>query len=322
MLALVLVLGVSLSHAVEVKYSSLSWIDYSASFDNAFAMDDSSGAFAIGRLYNTFKVSLSDNFKGRVTLDFAKAANPWKYAYVDWKIAGPLVLTFGLQKTYFGYTPIWEYPLPVKALADRVKASSSADFGIGIGGKLAGGKIMYNLQLLNGEGYDKTVVLPASYALGANVVINPMEMLSIGLSFRLAEKTQLVPVPNFVDNALAAYVDLTVNKLWFLAEYVGSLPEGGSLESDIQITAGYMLSKMSGIYVNFFNKYATSTNSTQAITIGANLSPVKGFALKPYAELALDGGLNEIVLGFQTEITFGFTYSDQKKEEATTTTPQ
>jgi hypothetical protein len=305
MLALALVIGFSLSHAVEVKFSSLSWIDYVGEFDSSFAYQDGD-AIDLGRAYNTFKVKLGDKVKARVTMDFSKAT-PWKYAYADLKFADPFVVTLGLQKTWFGYTALWKYPIPVKALADSEKASSSADFGLGIGGSFADGLVMYNLQILNGEGYSKVAadLNPADYAFGAHVVITPAEIISIGLSYRMAEAGSGDLSASYLNDAIAAYVDFKLNSIWALAEYVGFL--GTSLDSRVAITAGYMVSKMAGIYAH---ANLDITGSTQDITLGANLSPVKGLALKPYAAVALDGGLDEIALGLQTEIKFGFTVGE------------
>lgn len=325
LMVLVLMAGFGLSYAVEVKFNSLTWIDWSYSFDDSFSLttnatgDSKTGNMGFSRNYNDFKVNWNDTVKGRVTLDFGKLTAPLKYAWIDWKIASPLVITIGLQKTFFGYTPEWKYELPVKALADQVGTSSSADFGIGIGGSVLDKKISYNMQILNGQGYNGNETgVKDDYALGINAVVAPAKDIKVGLSFRLAEKNGLdFTGKKYLNNALAAYVDAKFGNLWALAEFVGEMPDTG-LETDLQFTVGYKISETFAAYANFLNQYETSTNSTQRITVALNYIPAKSVVLKPFANINLDGGLDTIDLGVQTEISFDFKVgSVDKKEEKT-----
>ncbi len=325
LLALALVAGFSLSHAVEVKFKSLTWINWDNALNDNFTYqtnaggDSKTGNLALGRNYNDFKINWNDTVKGRVNFDLSKPATPLKYAYIDWKIATPLVITIGLQKTYFGYTPIWEYEVPYKALADQVKASSSADFGFGFSGSVLNKMISYNLQILNGQGYEKPETLVNDeFALGLNVVVAPIKGLNIGASFRLAEKFHNGSTgKSYKNNALDIYADAKFGKLWALVDFLGVLPTGAAMQTSIQATVGYKVTDMFGAYVNFLNQYASDTNSTQAITLALNYLPAQAVVLKPYFTINLDGTTTTFNTGLQTEIAFGFTVGtpDVKKKE-------
>jgi len=200
-----LMLLVVVNGFAEVKLDSLIWLDSEAYVDtNQTFFVDKGGAFYIGRAYVNLRGDIGKDWfgnkiTGRLTVDFSKPATPVKYAYFDWKFADFLVLSGGLMKSEFGYLTYWEYPLPVKALGEvdkNLKPTASADFGMGISGKLlpieglTKNLIYYNIQILNGEGYEKlykgdTTPPNDTFASHYTLVLSPIDGVKVGGTYRL-----------------------------------------------------------------------------------------------------------------------------------------
>ncbi len=295
----------------EISYQSQTWIDWSAAFDANFSMDNNSGQFSLSRNYNDLKVKWNKAITGRVTFDLGKISTPLKFAYLDWKLFEPLVLSIGLQKTWFGYSPEWKYTLgPVKALADRESASPTADLGLGLGGNILNKVLSYNVQILNGQGYNGNETGVADqFAWGVNVIISPLTNIRIALSYRGAEQNRLQAAgKKYLMDAISAYADARLGKLWILLEYLGKVDDNTTpltLQSHIQATLGLMISDSMAAYINILNQYESAGIFSQALSLAFNYTPVQGIILKPFAILNVDPGVS-FQLGLQTEISFGF----------------
>lgn len=302
--------------SLEASFSSQTWFDWYGTLDQNLALDTDTAHFTVSRNYNDLKIKWSPALQSRITLDFAKPTTPVKLAYAEWKIFQPLVLTIGLQKALFGYSPEWKYPLgPVKALADRVGASPTADFGLGVGGVIIDKVLSYNIQVLNGQGYngDESGVRD-EYAAGAHLTLSPVQDIRIGLSFRLAEANRLaVPGKKFQDNAWSLYLDAVRGPLWVLLEYTGIL--GGSGTAAIlhhaQGTAGFTASDFLSFYLSYINQDKAADPGRQALTLAAQFIPLKGLMFKPFASLVHEN-VFEAELGIQTEIQFSLQLDSSK----------
>ncbi len=207
----------------EVKLDSLMWLDAEAYSDtNQTFLVDKGGAFYIGRVYVNLRGDIGKDWfgnkiSGRLTVDFTKST-PIKYAYFDWKFADFLVFSGGLLKNEFGYGINWEYPIPVKDLADlltiklhtggKVSVAPSADFGLGISGKflpiegLTKNLFYYNVQVVNGEGYDKlykgdTTPPNDTFASQYTLLISPINGTKIGGSYRINPRDHVNSVQNY-----------------------------------------------------------------------------------------------------------------------------
>jgi len=250
----------------EIKVDSLIWFDAEAYIDtNQNQFVDKGGNFYIGRVYVNLRGDIGKDIfgskiKGRLTIDFSKPSTPIKYAYFDLKLFDFLTLSAGLMKSEFGYLTYWEYPIPVKSINEiskDLKPSSSADFGVGISGKIlpiesvTSNLLYYNIQILNGEGYEKLYKSDQtppndSFASHYSLSIKPIEWLTIGGTFRINpydyEKSRLNPPFNVYHNALSSY--LFVDNI--------SLQE---LNIPIKLLLEYLLMN------NYYNGYQ-NTNST------------------------------------------------------------
>ncbi|MEJ5284613.1 MAG: hypothetical protein ACP5Q5_04205 [Brevinematia bacterium] len=199
----------------EVKLDSLIWFDTEAYVDtNQNFFVDKGGAFYIGRAYVNLRGDIGKDWfgnkiSGRLTVDFTKPSTPIKYGYFDWKFADFLVLSGGLVKSEFGYMPYWEYPIPVKEVADLLKRipTESADFGMGISGKflpiegLTKNLFYYNIQILNGEGYKalysgSTSPANDTFASQYTLVVSPLNGTKIGGTYRMNPRDHSKSIQN------------------------------------------------------------------------------------------------------------------------------
>ncbi|MCX7821380.1 MAG: OprO/OprP family phosphate-selective porin [Brevinematales bacterium] len=236
----------------EVKLDSLIWFDTEAYVDtNQNFFVDKGGAFYIGRAYVNLRGDIGKDWfgnkiKGRLTVDFQKPTTPIKYAYFDWQLFSDyIVLSGGLMKSEFGFLGYWAYPIPVKDTADLLTLlpSESADFGMGISGKLlpieglTKNLFYYNIQVLNGEGYKKlytgsTAPANDTFASHYSLVISPLNGTMIGGTYRLNPRDHDKSIHNLYwvkSDAYAFYIsakDIALSDDFkipvdFLFQYVG-----------------------------------------------------------------------------------------------------
>ena len=323
-LSLVL-LGGSL-FATEVKFENLTWFNYGGTFNTNFTLQTNAstwnGGFNISRNYVQAKFYVNDHVKGRITFDLSKAVNVtasgtpyseyFKYAFVDIKVASPLTFTLGLQKSRFGYTGKWEYNLPYAELADSLHVAPSADLGLGVSGKVAGGMLAYGLQVLNGEGYKHWMSgdMDVNYAVQADAVLKPVKNIAIGLSFHRARNGV-----KFDDPAFALYVDSKFDKFSALLNIVGKNQVVNTTNTNfvnVEAVFGYEFNKASSAFLSF--KLA---KTLPYINLAMNYKPGGKTVIKPYLGVKLDSkNENEYTFGVQTEIKFNVTVGskDIKKE--------
>ncbi len=150
----------------------------------------------VDRAYLTAKYYFNNDWMMRITTDTnreptVKGNNIFlKYAYVEGKLLGKAaVLRFGQS-----HTPWIDYQqgqnkhrFVFKTFVDTWKFDDSSDLGIGLKGKLAGGKLAYWVTETNGQGYGKgNIGTNGNNALDLNsrISLYPMKHLSLDLQFR------------------------------------------------------------------------------------------------------------------------------------------
>lgn len=117
--------------------------------------------FDIKRFYIGIDHKFDDVFSANVTTDFtydssAKVTQLYiKKAYLDAHIADALDVKLG--STDMPWIPfaegVYGYRYVENTLIDRVKLGNSADWGVHVSGKFAGGMINYAVSAINGAGY-------------------------------------------------------------------------------------------------------------------------------------------------------------------------
>jgi len=317
--------------ATEVKFENLTWFNYGGTFNDKFELQTNAstwnGGFNISRNYVQAKFYVNDSVKGRITFDLSKAVGVtasgtpypeyFKYAFVDVKLASPLSVTLGLQKSWFGYTGKWEYNLPIAELADSLHAAPSADLGVGLGGKVAGGMLAYGLQILNGEGYKHWMSgnMDENLAIQANVIVVAAKNIKIGFSGRLARNGV-----KYDDPAFALYVDAKTGKLSALLNIVGKNQTVNTTNTNfvnIQAVLGYELSKKTSAYLGL-----TLAKTVPSIDFALNYKPGGKTVIKPYAGVSLEKNNMQIKLGVQTEIKFNVTVGLKEAEKEVKASPK
>lgn len=126
---------------------------------------DTGTNFDIKRFYVSIDHQFSDVFSGDITTDFNYVGNDGqtqlyiKKAYLRAHFSDAFDLRLG--STDMPWIPFIEglygYRYVENTLIDRTKFGTSADWGIHVNGKLAGGVLNYAFSVVNGSGYKKPV---------------------------------------------------------------------------------------------------------------------------------------------------------------------
>jgi hypothetical protein len=330
--------AIGLAQAASLKVESMTWFNVSKTFDtNKVYSETNGGSFNISRQYITVSGTLSDAVKARLTLDIVNGLNMLKYAYVDAKIAPEFVITVGLQKTYFGNLPNWEYPLPVKDATEidsDLSATASADLGIGFSGKLAG-MLEYHLQILNGEGYKGwNTVNDPTYAILADINAMPLEkMLKVGLSVRYADKESKKlygSTTKLATFGVDAYADLNISGLGVLVQFISM---NNRMYGDTNFINGNLISGMVSydimpelsamVRFDMYDpaiKEGSTNDNYNAIYVGLGYKPVKGLNIKPMFAYMFGNKYGQnpnMMLMLQAEYKFGLEIVKEEKKADT-----
>lgn len=355
-----LLAGIGLGQAwSEVKLDTLIWADYSktwnaTNFTTTNVVTEAGGQFYISRVYVNLRGDIGKDpfggsLKGRLTLDFAKPSFPVKYAYFDYKLFGldPLVLSLGLLKVTFGNIGFWEYPIPVKDATEQysaVKPTASADFGVELSGKalpikgLTKNLLSYNLQLVNGNGYDtasaifnaSTTTDVSQFAGIGSIFLSPIDGTRIGFSYRTEQALSGVMgmSTNLTKSGMAivaaasdlniADMDIPVDFLFQYVQFDQSWQTNGAASTNysgnvISASLGYgLFDKMLTPFVRYdmVTERAGQTNTAtkaynyNVLMLGLNYKPTKNLAFKPFYSLNLTSGSFQVML--ESEIKLGF----------------
>jgi hypothetical protein len=182
-LMLCLLASVEITLAITTNLSMELWDRYTMARQAGKTL---TSAISLERGYFRLEPTFTDKIKGRFNLDFYSSPNfndgagvKIKYAYVAFNEVIPIKLSsfsVGMDKTYFGTVYDWSYVTIEKALEDKEKIISSADYGINFTGYLPKGYGEYALSVINGEGYSKA---------GSKVNVNPAPVINL----------RLIPIP-------------------------------------------------------------------------------------------------------------------------------
>jgi hypothetical protein len=290
---------------LETKIKGEFWNRYTLKMEE---MDVKNSYFSLERGYFTLEPKFNDNLKGRFTLDFFSAVNKdfkdgaglkLKYAYLDFVKLIPQLntnLSFGLIKHYFGTIYDWNYTTIEKALEDREKIASSTDYGISLNGILPKGYGEYQLSILNGEGYKKSLtdvnIFP-EYCV--NVRLIPFPGITIGGSYLYENKAIHPDSTAKIRSAYAGVGRIKFGILDFWAEYL----QGTYIDS---VSSGYMfmpvfsignISKIDMEIVlryDFWNPDKEAENDAfKKLTAGFNWNILRDESFKPVVFLQVNG---------------------------------
>ena len=320
------------------------------------------------------KDPFGNSIKGRLTMDLAKAqfssastkSIPIKMAYFDYNVNfnkfypvtdatgavftntdmfAQLTFSAGLVKSFFGYIADWGYVMPMKDATEMyssVKPSASADLGTMISAKIGcysnntDGIVKFNLQMLNGDGYEKIFSATSTDGLGlfayqASAYFMPVIGAGIGGSFRLDNTASNKTITSFdivayaknlvlnPDDPIASATPIPVD---FLFQYINQSAATFS-GTNTNVVNGTVLSAMLGYgllpdangipTVTPYIRYdrldpTTNTNDESSyLYVSANIVPTKNLAIRPMFGYTLSGakaGDIQMKLEFETKISF------------------
>ncbi len=149
----------------------------------------------VSRLYFSAGYAFDDVWSMGLTTDFAVAPAASglkkrstvyvKKAYLQGKFSPALVLQAGIIGTpWIGHEEhLWKHRYVSKVFVDTYHMDSSADAGIGLKGKLAGGMVDYHITEVNGGGYGN-ISKSNAVDLNARIGFKPVDGLTLDLQFR------------------------------------------------------------------------------------------------------------------------------------------
>jgi hypothetical protein len=180
------------------------------------------------RFYLAVDHRFDDVFSANLTTDFRYNANGTsrdvlvyvKKAFVQAKLAPELFVRIGSAD--LPWVPfaedIYGYRFVENVVVDRTKFGTSADWGVHIGGSLAGGAISYAASAINGAGYKSLSRSSNTIDLEGRISARPIQNIVVGIggyTGKLGKSADNLPAtatPHRATrwNALAAYTDSRV----------------------------------------------------------------------------------------------------------------
>jgi hypothetical protein len=170
----------------------------------------SAKSFNIDRFYIEAKYYIDDTWMARFTTDvnnetpvagLKRKSNIFlKYAYIEGKFSDALQLRLGLSHTpWIDYEQhLWGHRYVAKVASDHYKFDDSADYGVGLKGKLADGMVNYWVTASNGGGYGNPTNTNNTFDYAGRVSLAPVEGADISVGYRTGYRA----------NALAASANL------------------------------------------------------------------------------------------------------------------
>lgn len=143
-------------------------------------------SFQVQRAYLGYKYKFSKEISAKITLDGSKTSNASSYtmfvknALVDWKVADNIKLTGGIMgtKQYKVQESFLNYRYIFKTAQDYFGLGPSTDLGINAE-FTASDQLLFNVFILNGEGYTKPQDNLGRMKGGFEVVFKPLDGLTL-----------------------------------------------------------------------------------------------------------------------------------------------
>ncbi|MES2000810.1 MAG: hypothetical protein V4444_00640 [Pseudomonadota bacterium] len=188
---------------------------------NGAKLSTSGAQTELKRFYISVDHKFNDMFSANLTTDFRYGANGVskdvlvyvKKAYFQAKLSNAAVFRIGaadlpwvpFAEGVYGYRHI------ENTLIDRLKYGTSADWGLHLGGDLAGGQVSYAVSAINGAGYKTLARNSDTIDFEGRISAKPVNFITVGVGAYTGKLgKQAAGVPNTPHratrfNALAAY---------------------------------------------------------------------------------------------------------------------
>jgi hypothetical protein len=163
---------------------------------------------------NTFSANLTTDFRYNTNGTSKDALVYVKKAYVQAKFGPEFFVRLGsADLPWIPFVEgIYGYRFVENELVDRTKYGTSADWGVHVGGSLAGGRISYAVSAINGAGYKTLSRSSNTIDLEGRISANPIKNVTLavgGYTGKLGKSSDTAGSQHRATrwNALAAYTD-------------------------------------------------------------------------------------------------------------------
>jgi hypothetical protein len=203
-------------------FANVSMIDHKS---DGHDLADNGTQTELKRFYLGVDHKFDDTFSANLTTDFRYNTNGTskdalvyvKKAYVQAKFAPEFFVRVGSAD--LPWVPFVEslygYRFVENVVVDRTKFGTSADWGVHIGGSLAGGRISYAASAVNGAGYKSLSRSSNTIDLEGRISANPIKNVTLAVGVytgKLGKSSDVVATQHRATrwNALAAYTNSRV----------------------------------------------------------------------------------------------------------------
>jgi hypothetical protein len=200
-------------------FANVSMIDHES---DGLDLADNGTQTELKRFYLGVDHKFDDTFSANLTTDFRYNTNGTskdttvyvKKAYVQAKFAPEFFVRVGAAD--MPWVPFAEglygYRFVENELVDRTKYGTSADWGVHIGGSLAGGRISYAASAVNGAGYKTLSRSSNTIDLEARISASPVKNITLGIggyTGKLGKSSEVAGTQHRATrwNAIAAYTN-------------------------------------------------------------------------------------------------------------------
>jgi len=190
-----------------------------------------------------------------------------KYAYLEGTFSDALQLRLGLSHTpWIDYEQkLWKHRFVAKVASDHYKFDDSADYGIGLKGKLADGLVNYWVTLTNGAGYSKPNS-NGSMDYNTRLTIKPIKGLDISGQYRAGyrgKKATTAAVTPAAKETLMQFLASYGNKQWRVGgNYIKNKNSGNTSNVDYTVLSGWGWVELGGDF-GLFGKIEQNKDDNQ-----------------------------------------------------------
>jgi len=190
-----------------------------------------------------------------------------KYAYLEGKFSDAVQLRVGLSHTpWIDYEQkLWKHRFVSKVTSDHYKFDDSADYGVGLKGKLADGLVNYWVTLTNGGGYGKPNAT-GSMDYNTRLTIKPIKGLDISGQYRAGYRgkktTTATPDPAAKESLMQVLASYGTKKWRVGGNYIKNNNSGNTSGKDYTAMAGWGWVKL-GSDFGLFGKLEQNKDSNQ-----------------------------------------------------------
>jgi hypothetical protein len=200
-------------------FANVSTIDHES---DGVDLGDNGTQAELKRFYLGVDHKFDETFSANLTTDFRYNSNGTskdvlvyvKKAYVQAKFAPELFVRVGAaDMPWVGFSEsLYGYRFVENTLIDRTKFGTSSDWGVHLGGSLAGGRVSYAASVVNGAGYKTLSRSSNTIDLEGRVSTSPVKNVTLGIggyTGKLGKSSEVATAAHRATrwNALAAYTD-------------------------------------------------------------------------------------------------------------------